>query len=292
MSEKPSILQGNPPTSYLDATGEIKFKLTNDYMFRAIPQKNPKVLKGLISSMLHISPEEITNVRITNPILLGESIKDKGFVLDIHVNLNNNTVINIEMQVLNEHNWPTRSLSYLCRVFDQLVRNQEYNEAMSVIHIGFLDFQPFADNPEFYSTYKLLNIKNQHLYSDKFTMSVVDLTHIELATEEDKAYQIDHWARLFKATTWEEIKMIAANNEYMTDAVQALYECNSDENIREQCYAREEQIREKNYYIQSMKEMEAALKEMGASLMEKNTSIKEKDAEIARLRALLAERDK
>lgn len=45
---------------------------------------------------------------------------------------------------------------------------------------------------------------SQYLYSDKFTLSVADLTHIELSTDEDKAYNIDRWAWLFKSTTWEE----------------------------------------------------------------------------------------
>lgn len=53
------------------------------------------------------------------------------------------------------------------------------------------------------------NIKNHILYSNKLILRVIDLTHIDLATEEDLAYGIDHWARLFKASTWEELKMIA-----------------------------------------------------------------------------------
>lgn len=54
---------------------------------------------------------------------------------------------------------------------------------------------------------------NYHLYSSKFTLSVINLTQTELATEEDKANKVDYWARLFKAKTWEEIKMLAQNNE-------------------------------------------------------------------------------
>lgn len=104
--------------TYLDATGKIPYSMTNDYMFRATVQKRPKILKGLISSLLHLNTTDIVSIEITNPILLGESIKDKGFVLDIHVCLNNNTMLDLEMQVVNEHNWPERSLSYLCRVFD------------------------------------------------------------------------------------------------------------------------------------------------------------------------------
>lgn len=92
--------------------------------------------------------------------------------------------------------------------------------------------------PEFYATYKLKNIKNNQVYSDKITLGVVDLTQIQLATAEDKLYKIDYWARLFKATTWEEIKMIAHNNEYLTEASQSLYEMNADDMIQEKCYAR------------------------------------------------------
>lgn len=104
---------------------------------------------------------------------------------------------------------------------------------------------------------------------------MIDLTHIDLATDEDKTYHIDHWAKLFKATTWEDIKMIATENEYMEEAIQTLYECNADEIIREQCIARAEEIASKNYYIQALAERDA---ELAA-----------KNAELAQLRAQLAE---
>ena len=65
-------------------------------------------------------------MEITNSIVLGESTNDKTFFLDIRVDLNQNTLINLEMQVINEHNWPERSLSYLYREFNQLSTGQSY----------------------------------------------------------------------------------------------------------------------------------------------------------------------
>lgn len=138
------------------------------------------------------------------------------------------------------------SLSYLCRLFDQLGKGRDYTECKPAIHIGFLDFAPFSEYSEFYATYKLLNINNYHLYSDKFILGVVDLTHIELATDEDKAYGIDHWAKLFKATTWEEIKMIAKNDRILTEASESLYILNADEMEKARCRAREEFILHQN----------------------------------------------
>ena len=59
--------------------------------------------------------------------------------------------------------------------------------------------------------------------SDKLRLSVLDLTHTDLATEEDKKYQLDYWASLFKSTTWEELKMLAQNNEYIEQASDEYY---------------------------------------------------------------------
>ena len=110
------------------------------------------------------------------------------------------------MQVENELNWSDRSLSYLCRTFDQLYRGEDYSKVSPVIHIGFLNFSLFPSDAEFYATYNMLNIKTHQVFNDKFTLSVVDLTHIDNATEEDRYYRIDRWAKLFKATTWLELK--------------------------------------------------------------------------------------
>lgn len=268
-------MQNNQTTSYKEATGVIQYNMTNDYMFRYILQKNEKVLRGLICSLLHLKPEQIKTVEITNPINLSDSIDGKEFILDINISLNDDTRINLEMQVEDKYDWPDRSLSYLCRSFDQLYQGQKYPEALPVIHIGFLNYSLFPNNHEFYSTNMLMNVKTHRIFNDKFKLSVVDLTQIERATEEDKAYHIDYWARLFKAKTWEDIKMLAEKNEYLKEAAQSVYVANADEIIQQKCYAREEAIR----YERSLK----------AKIAERDKAIAEKDAENAELKAENAE---
>ncbi|MFR8428760.1 MAG: Rpn family recombination-promoting nuclease/putative transposase [Roseburia inulinivorans] len=226
--------------SYLNATGHIPYGMTNDYMFRLILEKNNYVLKGLICSLLSLTPEKITSVEIQNPILLNETVKDKEFILDIKVLMNDSAIINLEMQMAYMLNWRERSLSYLCRAFDQLSHGQLYDNVKPAIHIGFLNFNPTPDDkPEFYASYKLLNEKTHARYSDKFILRVVNLKQIDSATDEDRANRIDYWARLFTATTWEEIKMLAQNNDFIASASQSLYESNADEITREKCRARE-----------------------------------------------------
>ena len=238
----------------MNATGIIPYNMTNNYMFRYILQKNKKVLKGLICALLHLDPKTIKSITIQNPINLSGDVSGKEFILDINIMLNDERLINLEMQNCNEYNWPERSLSYLCRSYDQLYQGQKYEEALPVIHIGFLDFILHPKFPEFYATYQLLNVKNHLPYSDKFILSVVNLNQINLATEEDRAHQIDYWASLFKAKTWEDLKMLTKDNEYLQEAAESLYVANADEIIRQQCIARadaerRERTLERNYRL-------------------------------------------
>ena len=93
------INTSNVTLDFQNATGNIPFNMTNDYMFRAVLQKNNKVLRGLICSLLHLKEEDIISVTITNPIILGDALEDKEFRLDINVILNNETYINLEIQL-------------------------------------------------------------------------------------------------------------------------------------------------------------------------------------------------
>ena len=88
-----------------------------------------------------------------------------------------------------------------------------------------------------------MNVKKHTIYSDKFQLSVLDLKHTDLATAQDKRYQINLWAGLFKAATWEEIKMFAEKNEFISEAAKTLYQLSVDEKIRRQCEEREEYYR-------------------------------------------------
>ncbi len=277
MNDLDSGIQNRKP-QYMPATGKLPYSLMNDYMFKALLQENENVLKHLICSLLHLQPEEIQSVKVKNPILLGAALAEdsnsKVFVLDINVLLNDHMLINLEMQVANYRNWPERSMTYLCRNFDQLQSGQDYLEVRPTIHIGFLDFTVFPELPEFYATYKMMNVKNHHIFTDKLALSVVNLKYIKFATREDREWQLDSWASLFKATTWEELKMLAEKNPIMNEAVEAIYELTADETVREQCKAREKHLKELNTV---MKEREMAVNARDVAQRERDVAQQERD---------------
>ena len=128
-------------------TGQLPYTLTNDFFFKAFLQKNETALRGLLSALLSIKLDEISSVTITNPIQEGETVDDKNIILDVKLILNDTHVINLEMQVSNLGNWPERSLTYLCRMFDQLKTGEDYINVKKTVHISIMDFTP-NDFPE------------------------------------------------------------------------------------------------------------------------------------------------
>ena len=276
--------------NFENASGPVEYNMTNDYMFRIILQENKLVLRGLICSLLHIDDSDIQSVEITNPITPGESINEKEFVLDVNILFNNETIINLEMQMANNGNWTDRSLSYLCRNFTHLQKGHDYIEAKPVIHIGFLNFNLFDnENDEFYSKYQFLNVKTHHLFSSKLTIGVVYLNKVELATEEDKASSLDKWVALFKSKTWEELKMIAQQSPLLAEATEALYNYNHEDVVRFQCYAREDYQKQQNSIERDKKiiaEQESKLAELEQTLVEKDLLIAELEAKLKQFQKL------
>lgn len=273
-------------------SGELPFRMTNDYLFRAVFQSRPKALEGLCRSVLHLSPTDKISVTLQNPIELGKRIESKEFILDLAVVINESIFLNLEMQVHRQAFWPERSLSYTCRSFDHLNHGENYSQILPVIHVGFLDFTPFPEHPEFFADYVLANRKNHHIFSDKLRISVVDLKHIELATEEDQKYGIDLWARVFKATTWEEIEMLAENNEYLQETVSGVRQLTQDEQIRQLCQAREdyeywERIRN-NYHAEQLKERDEKILQLQEQLLKQQEQFEKQQKQFEEQQAVLA----
>ncbi|MBD5469884.1 MAG: Rpn family recombination-promoting nuclease/putative transposase [Lachnospiraceae bacterium] len=278
-------MNNNQQNTFQNATGKIDYTLMNDYMFRAVMQKNKNVLKELICALLHLNPRHVKSVALLNPIELGDSFNAKTFVLDIKVMLDNAAVINLEMQVLQQSFWNDRALSYLCDIFTNLEKGDDYSHIKPAYHIGIVDFTPFPDYPEFYTMNKMMNVKKHYIYNDNFTLNVLDLNQIELATEEDKAYKIDYWAKLFKAKTWEDLKMLAQKDDIFEETSEEIYNLNQDDVARYWCQMREEGERILRTYKSLMKEKDAII-------AEKDSSLAEKDSMIAMLQAKLAEYEK
>ena len=226
---------------YKTLTGTIRYRLTNDYMFRAVMQKNKNILKHLVCAILGIQPETVSELDICNPIVLGEEINAKSCILDIKVLLNNRQYLNIEMQVSKQNYWKQRSLTYLCKTYDSLDSGQNYDEALPAVQISILDFDLFDGIEELLSKYYLINEnpKYHNHYSNDFAVYVLNLKqiHNKQVIQREADSELYQWAKLFQAKSWEEIHMLAEKNEIFDECIYTMAQLTEDEKIRMQCEA-------------------------------------------------------
>lgn len=197
--------------------------------------------------MLNIRMEEIATIRILNPIEIGGMIDEKMMMLDLKIELDDSRILDIEMQVVDEGNWTERSLSYLCRAFDQLEKGEKYLNVKETIHIGILNFTPQDFPQKLYLEYYFYNLDTAHKYSDKLSIRVLQLNQLHKEVGEQIRPEIYYWAQLFKAQTWEEMWMLAEKNETIRECVFTYKELTADEKARMQSEAREDYYRRLNW---------------------------------------------
>jgi len=288
-------LQSRPlPPEFETVTGPLPHSLLNDLMFRLVFETNRDALKSLLCCLLHYSEDEIIEIEIKNPIRLGKRVEDKKYVYDIYLLLNNQEKVHLELQVICQDYWTERSLCYLCRDFGDLNAGDTYDQVKRLVQIDILDFCLYEGSKEFYSTYHLANDKTGRIYSDKLSLHVLQLNGDQYATEEDKAYNIDYWARLFKSTTWEELRMLAQEQKNLQSTVETIYRISADDYTLAEIRAREDELRvqrtmenEMKRRLEKLAQLQNTIDEQQSTIDEQADTIAEQAKENARLYALL-----
>ena len=279
---------------YMNATGEIQETLTNDMVFHKIMSASKTALIGLCCSLKGIAPEDVKDAIITNPIDYGK-VTDKQIILDVRIELNNSEIINIEVMTYYPANWRNRSIYYLCRCFDNIENGEDYNAIKPVTQIGIMSAIPEEESThEFYAHYLLKNVVTGEPYTTNLCLNVLDLRHIDKATDEDRKHKVDYWARLFLARTWEEFRAAAAEDPAFREVGKLMYNINADEMERNLCEAHRKYVLEWNTQYSSGKkagveETESYYKPI---IEEKDKQLAEQESQLAEQDKQLAERDK
>ena len=91
-----------------EETKQIMLPLTSDIVFKRVFSRegNEKILKDLLEAILEI---KIKGVVVKNPELHRNLYDSKAGVLDIKVEIDENTICDVEMQVKDEKNIGSRS---------------------------------------------------------------------------------------------------------------------------------------------------------------------------------------
>ncbi len=165
--------------------------------------------------MLLFNSNGIRSARLVSPHLWKRYRSQKLGILDMALELNDDTKINVELQIRMQKHWIKRQLFYLARMYDEdLKLGQDYRKLQKCISIGILDFK-LLEGEGCHSVYRLRNEKGEEL-TELWEVHIIELRKSLTGN------RLDGWIQLFNAESWEELDMLTAKYKGLTEAAEAM----------------------------------------------------------------------
>ena len=163
--------------------------------------RNAIIRKYFISVVLNIPVDKIRSTRLLNTFLWRRYRYQKQGILDVLVELNDDTKINIELQVNAIANWDKRQLFYLGKMLTEEVPfGKKYDVMKRCVAISILDFN-LTEDKQYHKTY-LLRDEEGRLFSNLLELHVIELNKVLMGQT------IDEWIRFFNVKTEEDLNKL------------------------------------------------------------------------------------
>ena len=223
--------------------------LTNDFVFKKVFGKkgNESILKDLLEAILKIKIKKIelqTEVELER-----ELIDDKTGVLDIEATIDDNTIIDIEMQMRNQYNMKERSLFYWAGLYyTGLKKKGEYKENKRVITINIVNFDMFKEGP-YHEKIELRREYKNILLTNKLEIHFIQLSKFLKEGQEEKDKKMWQWLTFICNKNRKEVERVMKENKEIEKANEELEYLTGDDAVRRIAFLREKAERD---YISNM----------------------------------------
>ena len=208
-----------------------------DFCFKEL-MNNSKVRRGFIAAVLGKDPAEIRKTTLIPTELRRESPDDKLGILDVMVELEDGTKLNMEMQVPNFDFWPNRVLFYVCKIYTgQIKKGESYEVLKPCIHVSILDFIHFPQDERCCRKIAFCDVDTGEQYTDLMELHILELK--KLPEEDQNEEGIIRWMRFLSGKTKKEFENMAKKDEYIEEAYNELKKLSLDEKKRLEYEARE-----------------------------------------------------
>ena len=226
-----------------------KLKLTNDFIFKKVFGKkgNESILKDLLEAILKI---KIKKIELQAEVELErELIDDKTGVLDIEATIDDNTIIDVEMQMRNQYNMKERSLFYWAGLYyTGLKKKEEYKENKRVITINIVNFDMFKEGP-YHEKIELRREYKNILLTNKLEIHFIQLSKFLKEGQEEKDKKMWQWLTFICNKNRKEVERVMKENKEIEKANEELEYLTGDDAVRRIAFLREKAERD---YISNM----------------------------------------
>ncbi len=216
-----------------------KFNLKNDIIFTAFFARkgNEEFLIDFLQSILKI---EIKKIKIREEVNLEKlSVGEKGGRLDIQAELNEGTIVNIEMQMKNLHNIENRTTLYGAKVLArEEARGKNYNDIKNVIMINILNYELTGFEEYISETIVVLDKHREYEIIKGMKWYFIELPKFRKA-HPNMDEKLNQWLAFIDDNDRGKIKMAEKKNKTLEKARKEMKYLTGDEEIRRLAELRE-----------------------------------------------------
>ncbi len=233
---------------------EVELKVTNDYIFKKIFAKkgNESILKDLLNSILQIPIKSIEVVADTS--LERELESNKLGILDVKAKIDNETIVNIEIQIVNRYNMIERTLFYWSGLYyNVLQKGEDYKEIKKVIAINILDYNEFEEGPY----HEIAKLRREYLYkilTDKIEIHFIQIPKFKKQRKDMKT-KLDMWMDFISQIDEKEVKNAMSKNKEIKKAQEEYEYLTGEEAERRIAFLREKAIRDETSIFDAGKDI-------------------------------------
>lgn len=252
-----------------------ELKVTNDFVFKKLfgKQENEELLKDLLEAIIE---EPIKQLEIQKDATLDKTLEvNKIGVLDIKATLNNNTTVNIEMQVKDQYNTIERSLFYWAGLYHNgLNKGEDYLLNKRTISINILNYKCFKEG----SYHEVAKIRRE--YKNILLTEDLELHYIQIPKfiEENRKTEtkLDQWIQFIGNINEKGVNEAMEKNKVIKKAKEELEYLTGDEEIRRLAELRDKAIRDEKTNLRGAREEgeREKAKEIARKMIKENIDIK------------------
>ena len=218
-----------------------------DFAFKEL-MRDATVRKGFLSAVLDIKADDIKETVLLNTNLSKLHEDEKQGILDVRLTMNNNTEIDIEINLAYMRAWADRSTFYVSKMLvEQVGINKRYSNIKKCIGINILDFDYIKATKRFHTVYHIREDTEPIKYTDIFEIHIVELPKLP---QTDDGTDLYDWIRFIKADNKGEFEMLAQQSQYLKTAFEKLEEISADQEKRLEYTARQKALYDYNTYME------------------------------------------
>lgn len=219
-----------------------KLSIKNDFVFKKLFSKkgNEAYLIQFLSDLLLL---DIKCIDIKHDVALERNIEDEKIgILDIKATLNNNTYIDIEMQMGDEKNVVKRSTYYAAKMMsEQLQKGEKYKEIKPVIVIFIMNFNYFPFEEHINKTRTVLNNHIEYELSNDMVYYYIELP--KFREKESNLKDITpQWLTFIDGENKKELERVMKDNNLIKEADKELDILSGDEDVRRMAELRQKYV--------------------------------------------------